>query len=562
MKKLVISFLGLLLPYAAFADPTEQAIKDEMKADLDVIQSVMNVNYAPYEWKKQFANWNLQTEISKAKERIQSFNQPTVKDFQRIVRDFFNTTRDYHVGVRFYSTESASLPFTVKGINDHYYISYIDESRLSSFLYQINIGDELVLFDGRPTHEVVLELQKNEFGTTASGTDRAFAELALTSRLASRGFAVPNGPITIKVQSLFQESASAYQLIWEYQPEKISNHYYCGNDYDDAHKPLSKRKFFHKYLLSNDYDPLTVNSNPHQLGARHTPIPVLGRKWWQTDRLNPFHAYIFENDDKRLVGYIRIPHYMGSDEAVEAFGDIIEVMQERTDALIIDQINNPGGGVFYLYSLCSMLTDQPLVTPKHRVTITQEDVMFSLMLIPLLEEVQDDEDAVDLFGETFGTMRVTFQTTQFLLSYLRHIIKEWDQGHFLTSPTHLYGIDHINPHPYIRYTKPILLLINELDISGGDFFPAILQDNKRATLMGTQTAGAGGYVLVTQFPNRNGIAFFRCTGSIAERIDKQPIENLGVSPEIPYHVTENDLQLNYCDYKLAIKEAIQGLLAK
>ncbi len=52
------------------------------------------------------------------------------------------------------------------------------------------------------------------------------------------------------------------------------------------------------------------------------------------------------------------------------------------------------------------------------------------------------------------------------------------------------------------------MLINEMDMSCADFMPAILQDNKRATLFGSRTAGAGGHVLSFNFPNIHGIADF------------------------------------------------------
>ncbi|TBR20006.1 protease-like activity factor CPAF, partial [bacterium] len=116
------------------------------------------------------------------------------------------------------------------------------------------------------------------------------------------------------------------------------------------------------------------------------------------------------------------------------------------------------------------------------------------------------------------------------------------------------------PHPTERYTKPILLLINELDFSCGDFFPAILQDNKRATVFGVRTAGAGGAVKATQFPNQFGIAGLAYTWTIALRTNGQPIENLGVTPDVDYKTTEEDLKTGFAGYARAIQAALTNLL--
>jgi C-terminal processing protease CtpA/Prc len=146
-----------------------------------------------------------------------------------------------------------------------------------------------------------------------------------------------------------------------------------------------------------------------------------------------------------------------------------------------------------------------------------------------------------------------------MVDYSYKIIQEWAAGRRLTDPLDLYGIDEIVPTRY-KYKKPILVLINELDFSAGDFFPATLQDNGRAKLLGTRTAGAGGYVLRFGFPNLSAIKTFSLTASLAERSDKDPIENLGVTPDVKYEISPEDLEFNYGPYKMKIIENLEEML--
>ncbi len=98
----------------------------------------------------------------------------------------------------------------------------------------------------------------------------------------------------------------------------------------------------------------------------------------------------------------------------------------------------------------------------------------------------------------------------------------------------------------MRYTKPIVLLIDELSGSGGDAFPAIMGGIGRATLMGRRTMGAGGHVEIA------GPLYFSgqtlsLTKSMFFRPDGVPVENHGAEPSVPYAPTVNDFVNGYVD---------------
>jgi len=298
------------------------------------------------------------------------------------------------------------------------------------------------------------------------------------------------------------------------------------------------------------------------IGSKTSFIPALGSKIWSTGEKDLFDAYIFQDKDRKLMGYVRIPSYVAGAEHAAEFAKIIRKLETHTEGLVIDQVNNPGGSVFYLYALASMLSDKALYTPRHRMTITQADVAEALFTLPELRKIRTDEEAKLFFGDTVGGFPVDKTFVHFTIKFFQFMVDEWNAGRQLTRPYHLWGADQINPSKVAQYTKPILLLTNELDFSGGDFFPAILQDNKRVTILGTRTAGAGGYVMRQSFPNIFGLGFFSLTGSIAERVDQNPIENLGVTPDVPYALTPEDFQNNFKGYTQSILSTLRTLISE
>ena len=245
------------------------------------------------------------------------------------------------------------------------------------------------------------------------------------------------------------------------------------------------------------------------------------------------------------------------EKLAKQFGEIIKVFEEQSDVLLIDQLNNPGGSAPYVYGLLSMLTDQPLEVPLHRLKLTQEDVCEAGTLIADLESTDDLKDWTDIFGETFDGLPLSETFRKGFIDACYFIIDQWNQGKLFTDFHPLYGLETVEPNPEVHYTKQIVVLINSLDFSGGDFFPAIMQDNKRAILLGTRTAGAGGCVDIVSFRNLSGIEEVSVTASFALRPNREPIENLGVTPDIVYNLSVIDLQEGYREYKKRILEELE-----
>jgi hypothetical protein len=79
-----------------------------------------------------------------------------------------------------------------------------------------------------------------------------------------------------------------------------------------------------------------------------------------------------------------------------------------------------------------------------------------------------------------------------------------------------------------------------------EFLAAILQDNKKATLFGKRTAGAGACAKRIKLPpNQLGVVSLTLPWTRAWRTNGQPIEGLGVHPDVTYELTVEDLQGDY-----------------
>lgn len=598
MKTFLLSLITMIYASSSFANahggperiynpPPSSLLKPQMLRNLDFIKNTFESTYAPSVWKKKHFNWDLDVEIENAKKCVQGKKTITLDEYHEILKKFFKSTRDYHVNIRFTSTESATLPFTVKQSNNRYFFSYINREKLPLYAFPFEVGDELVSFGKQSTHDAVLEIKKNLLhnsgvltGDGNDKTDHALAtEIFLTNR-RNKSLPIPKGPIELKIRPKFSNHVESWQIAWEYRTEQIQNPARTSLRYSRSLRNVTKKpsrspspilaqqihhllskEMITAYWQASMRNEKSLKFNPHEFGGKKSFVPSLGKRVWESHPESPFDAYLFQTPAKDLIGYIRIPNYYPEDPDynVLCFAEIINWMESTSDALVIDQLNNPGGYALYLYALASMLTDKALDTPKHQMAITQRDVLSAIEALPFLENIENNDEAIEVLGPTFCGYVINYEFVQLCIHYFQFIINEWNAGRTLTQPYHLYGVDKIHPSPLAQYTKPILTLVNELDMSGGDFFPSILQDNNRAKILGERTAGAGGYISRVQYLNHLGIDFFTLTTSLAERTNKNPIENLGVTPDIQYNFTQMDLQFDYVEYVQKILETLKTL---
>lgn len=287
----------------------------------------------------------------------------------------------------------------------------------------------------------------------------------------------------------------------------------------------------------------------YSIGAKRSYVPALGEITWEIPQALADRAYyscVCRAEDGGGIGYVRVPNYNYNKDAVRIYEDIIARFEQTTQVMVFDQVNNAGGSMFQMYALLSMLTDRPLALPEHQITIDED---YAAVAADIIADAELGEDLTP--DERPPPERI---------AYARFVLAERaagrGTGYNLSRPVHLEGVAEILPAT-IHYTKKIVVLINELTFSAGEFLAATVQDNRRATLFGYKTAGAGG--CAKRIPVPSGNFELTVTWTIARRITGEYIENIGIRPDFTYQTVGEDFRNGHLGYRKALLAAINLL---
>lgn len=517
---------------------------EEKMSDFQQLTSMIQAGYGPLKYKKKTQDIDLEALQANYKEKIAETSSNS--EFYYLMIQFVAEFKDGHFGANLPSTHQKFLPIQTDLVDGKAYITDIkrtpkgpdDKFFLSEKDFPFVKGDEIVAINDVETEEVLDQIQ-SYIGSGYDLSERRFATWSLFSRKAQR-MPVPTGDIVkISIRRSKSETTDDIELKWME----------LGEPLDEKDVP-SNIPLASNFIESDEIQniPITMLENTQIESFQHDLFADRNFMCSGNSRIKipddatvimkePFVAYYYPTE-KGNIGYLRIPHYSPKNKITKKaefelrfkqYEYAIAELEKNTAGLIIDQDHNCGGSVTYLEKIVGLFMNKPYQPMSFRFLSNKEEVLkFSSYL-----------------------QKTSKHTLEYnMLKSIRDIISDsWKNGNFLTEKTsfHGYPIPELQPNK-THYTKPIVMLIDEVSGSGGDAFPSLLQGYGRAKLLGTRTSGLGGHVTEQPALFHSQVAF-RMTKSLFYRPDGVEVENNGAVPDIEYKHTWDDLMNGYTDYQ-------------
>lgn len=543
--------LGALLAHADLT-PAQKT------ADLTQLAAMYAKRYGPYEWKRDvigFDLMNLQPWLDRAAQTKDDL------DFYDLLIEYVASLNDAHDVFTLQSNFSASLGFSTDIYDGKTLIDSISRSVLPVAQYPFQVGDELVSVDGKATTEIIQAYRKYSIAANARSTSRQAATF-ITVRPQSR---IPRaheiGDTAAVVIQRQNGNLETYNIPWIKRGTPLLN---AGSPLSPstAGSPLIARS---KPRASgaadgDDSDPdpdymnllkdlwnVTVPTDPSTILNFGTVQPVFALPDGFKQRLGNGPTDVFFSGTYQAggytIGFIRIPSFAppSTTLAIQQLQQEVAFFQQNTDGLVIDDMRNPGGSVCYDETVASYFMAgswRPLGFALRATASWIENFSASLTSAKRLNAPQY---VIDLYGLYLKDVLTAFAENRGMTGPLPLCTSTFDRSPALDSKGNS-----------IAYTKPLIVLTDEFSASGGDAFPAMLQDAQRGPIVGFRSMGAGGDVIdvpgTTYSAGNTRVTesmMIRKNNTITTDFPPAPyVENIGVRPdvEIDYMTRDNLLQ--------------------
>lgn len=605
-------FLALIIPFSFLQAST---VTDTI--EIDSLFRTIETHYGPLEYKARQVG--LDWDRTKTQYRDRFLKTNSTNEFYGVAAELFGELKDAHVRVILPSSYEAHLPLQFSYVENKTVVNYMDGELVQSGRCPVDIGQELVRMDGVTVDALRSELARiRGMGNTRS--DQSYLTRTLTVRQQTAGLPVPLGASPTAVLEFQRNGAitrceipwktKGYPLV-DLQPDAgpPAQQWTKRAGLDSVKTFLRRLVALQDKLVSlraplpllSPLDGLlgTQKEDKHAKGKKVTighkkPLYPMPRTFRPFDapalmdtliQTSGLYAGTFLHQGK-TVGYLRIPDYVAGHPILAQFAlrYVIYKLEDEAQYLVVDQTNNPGGYVQFSDAIVEAFTGK-IDKDRHMrfaVRPTQSFIRTYAEILSLLEQSGGEALGIPQSFKDKYIPRLKAEMAKVVDAYrkgkklsepidfhlMSELVTELVDGMLVRLLSEEYPafkgvlnyaarrILGISPGKKYFFTKPIYFLINELDFSGGDATPAVLKDYNRVTLVGVNTAGAGGSVGKFTHSVQNAFSF-TLTQSLMVRPGGVMVENVGVAPDIAFDVELKDIRDGYQTYFTRLMKTIK-----
>jgi hypothetical protein len=533
MKVLRTLILLVLTVDVAFG----QLTLDQKLADFYHVAGVYAKRYGPYEWKRDIIGFDLLNAAPWIEKIVASKDD---LDFYEVLSEYVSRLNDAHDVYTLPSNFVATLNFSVDIYEGKLLVDSINRVRLPVADFPFAAGYELVSIDNQDAPALLQTLLRYQIAANPRSTAR-FAASFLTVRPQQVMPHAANVPDTSTV--VFRNPNSKlemYSIPWtksglpltsvgKYQtPAAVLNP--ASEEASDEVPPYMAPLI----RLQNSRIPDRAVIGFGSLA------PVFSAPSGFTRRLgapgDPFFSGVFEASGFQ-IGFIRIPSYSPANTtaALAAFQREMAYFQANTDGLVIDDTRNPGGSGSYVNQILSYLMPSQWRAIGFEIRATSDWVISISSALEQAKAARAPQSIIDLFE-----------------SIKAAIVNANASYRGRTAPVPIDDVVLVREPArdaqgnLLAYTKPLIVLIDDMSASAAELFAAGIQDNRRGPLVGFRTMGAGGNVesweagsyslgrtTVTESLMNRGRNVFTMGYPAVLFLSTPYVENVGVLPDVP-----------------------------
>lgn len=526
-------------------------------ADVKTLTSILDHQYAPKQWKESLFNFSFVDAVDRLIESV-SVDSMDDRDFYAMMRRFVCSFNDGHLGIHAPTTYSAKLGFEVDRFGDDVLIVEIDDRLLPGNRFPFSVGDKLIAIDNIPVERIEDQI----LPYICSGNMEQRKRLA-AAQLTNRNETIlldmipseDDREVRVTIYSQERKREETISLDWIDQGYRLAR----GNNFG----ALKASRSSQIDVSEKAVDPLkqvrTFRYRDARFYSRYDRVWPLFPLWdsFVERRKEPVVTGMFKAGNFNF-GFMRIHTWMFSpadeEELIKVFDEETRFFEQNADALVIDQTYNGGGNGCLVFEAISRLIKSGEVFPE-----MTEKVMASRKSLGSFEGMAMSCD-FEKEGEDCKVLeRIVSQIREAML-----------KGEQLAGPFPACNFSGLVKSKG-NFTKPILVLINEMSISCGDVFPIMMKEIGRAKLFGYQTAGGGGGI---EGIFNLGYSDFSLFNTMSLLVREKPVgvssngdsiyyvENYGARPDYEYKETAKDYLNEYKDYRSAIEKALLEIVHK